>query len=403
MKIFQEKTDDNHGLRAVDLIEELRQYGIEVERKSLYSDIEALQIFGLDINKIQKNRTFYYYMGQRELEFAELKLLVDAVQSSKFITVKKSRQLIKKLEHLVSIHDAKKLHRQVYVQSRVKTRNEQIFYNVDKVYNAIDENRMIQFQYCQWNLQKEMELRHNGTYYRISPWGLVWDNENYYLIGYDSSSQKIKHFRVDKMRNIRMMEQKREGENVFRQVDVSKYTNMHFGMFSGQEQTVELLCQNQSIGIIMDRFGTETRLCKVDEEHFRATINVVVSNNFLGWLIGLGDDIKIVGPENVLQMMQERVQSLMEMYGRNPHKRLELLFDISEASCYPLKQSADRILVHEGGHHRGCLSRVPFLCIRKVLETWCDANENCEAILGGQNAGFALFYWRPIRQKGVRT
>lgn len=316
MKIFQEKTDDNHGLRVVDLIEELRQYGIEVERKSLYSDIEALQIFGLDINKIQKNRTFYYYMGQRELEFAELKLLVDAVQSSKFITVKKSRQLIKKLEHLVSIHDAKKLHRQVYVQSRVKTRNEQIFYNVDKVYNAIDENRMIQFQYCQWNLQKEMELRHNGTYYRISPWGLVWDNENYYLIGYDSSSQKIKHFRVDKMRNIRMMEQKREGENVFRQVDVSKYTNMHFGMFSGQEQTVELLCQNQSIGIIMDRFGTETRLCKVDEEYFRATINVVVSNNFLGWLIGLGDDIKIVGPENVLQMMQERVQSLMEMYGK---------------------------------------------------------------------------------------
>ena len=162
----------------------------------------------------------------------------------------------KKLEHLVSIYDAKKLHRQGYVQSRVKTRNEQIFYNVDKVYNAIDENRMIQFQYCQWNLQKEMELRHNGTYYRISPWGLVWDNENYYLIGYDSSSQKIKHFRVDKMRNIRMMEQKREGENVFRQVDVSKYTNMHFGMFSGQEQTVELLCQNQSIGIIMDRFGT---------------------------------------------------------------------------------------------------------------------------------------------------
>ncbi|WP_249297101.1 WYL domain-containing protein [Jutongia huaianensis] len=120
------------------------------------------------------------------------------------------------------------------------------------------------------------------------------------------------------MRNIRMMEQKREGENVFRQVDVSKYTNMHFGMFSGQEQTVELLCQNQSIGIIMDRFGTETRLCKVDEEHFRATINVVVSNNFLGWLIGLGDDIKIVGPENVLQMMQERVQSLMEMYGKEP-------------------------------------------------------------------------------------
>lgn len=318
MKIFHEKTDDNHGLRVIDLIEELRLYGIEVERKSLYSDIEALQVFGLDIHKIQKNRTFYYYMGQRELEVAELKLLVDAVQSSKFITAKKSRQLIKKLEHLVSKHDAKKLHRQVYVQSRVKARNEQIFYNVDKVYNAIDENRMIQFQYCQWNLQKEMELRHNGIYYRISPWELVWDNENYYLVGYDSSLQMIKHFRVDKMRNIRLMEQKREGEDVFRQVDVSKYANIHFGMFRGKEQAVELLCHNKTIGIIMDRFGTETRICKVDEEHFLATINVVVSNNFLGWLIGIGDDIKIVGPENVLQMMQERVQSLRNMYGKEP-------------------------------------------------------------------------------------
>lgn len=314
MQIFLEKTDDNHGLQISDLIEKLQQYGIEAERRSLYSDIEALQVFGLDINSVKKNRTTYYYVGQREWEIAELKLLVDAVQSSKFITEKKSRQLIKKLERLVSVFDAKKLDRQVQVHGRVKTMNEHIFYNIDKVYSAIDEDRMLQFQYCKWNLRKEMELRHDGRYYRVSPWGLVWDDENYYLVGYDSAAEKIKHFRVDKLRNVRLTEQKREGEMMFRKLDMSKYSSRHFGMFSGEEQPVELICENDSIGMIIDRFGRETQIRKVDEEHFRATVRVVVSDNFLGWVIGLGDHVQIAEPENVVERMRGRVQSLMQTY-----------------------------------------------------------------------------------------
>lgn len=189
MWILLEKTDEEHGLRLGEIIDELAKYDVDAERKSLYSDFEALRVFGIDVNSIQKNRTVYYYVGSRNLEVAELKLLVDAIQSSKFITEKKSRQLIKKLERYVSQYDAQKLNRQVYVHGRIKTMNESIYYNVDKIHNAIDENAMLKFQYYQWNVDKEMELKHGGAFYKVSPWGLVWDDENYYMIAYDSSAE----------------------------------------------------------------------------------------------------------------------------------------------------------------------------------------------------------------------
>ena len=314
MQIMLEQTDDEHGLRLEEIIGLLNQYGIEAERKSLYSDFEALRVFGIDIHKEQDGRAVYYHVGNRNLEVAEIRLLVDAIQSSKFITEKKSRQLIKKLEHYVSKYDAKKLDQQVYVHGRIKTMNESIYYNVDKIHSAISNNVKISLQYFQWNVNKEMELRHGGMFYQISPWGLVWDHENYYMIGYDSVAELIKHFRVDKMIQIDLSEAKREGRQYFRNGDIVAYSEKHFGMFAGKEQTVTFLCENQFAGVIIDRFGRDVKMRPVDEGHFQATVEVAVSKNFFGWLLGLGDGVTLTDPEDVVASLREEVQRMYEQY-----------------------------------------------------------------------------------------
>lgn len=314
MQIMLKETDDEHGLRIGEIINELAKLDIEAERKSLYSDFEALRVFGVDINSVQKNHTVYYYVGSRDLEMAELKLLVDAVQSSKFITEKKSRQLIKKLEQCVSKYDAQKLNRQVYVHGRIKTMNESIYYNVDKIHNAIEENVMIKFQYYQWNVDKEMELRHNGSFYKVSLWGLVWDDENYYMIAYDSAVGVIKHFRVDKMIRIALLDTSREGKEQFRQLNLSTYTKKRFGMFTGKEQSVTMLCENQFAGVILDRFGRDVRMRKVDDLHFRVTVDVVISNNFYGWIIGLGKGVKVIEPDDVVSDLKKYIAQLYDYY-----------------------------------------------------------------------------------------
>ena len=182
IRIFQEKTDDDHGITMQEIINSLAAYGVTAERKSLYDDFETLGVYGIDINKTQHDRNVYYSIGSREFEVPELKLLVDAVQSSKFITQKKSEELIGKLEKLTSVYEAVKLRRQVYVHGRIKTMNESIYYAVDAIHEAIAGNNQVRFQYFQWNVKKEQELKHNGAYYKVSPWGLSWDDENYYLV-----------------------------------------------------------------------------------------------------------------------------------------------------------------------------------------------------------------------------
>ena len=313
-QIMLRLTDDEHGLQIEQIISELAKYGIMAERKSIYSDLEALQLFGIDIEKERIGRYVYYYVGNRNLELAEMKLLVDAVQSSKFITERKSRQLIEKLEHYISRYDAKKLNQQVYVHGRIKTMNESIYYNVDAIHSAINAAVMISFQYFQWNLKKEMEPRHEGERYVISPWGLIWDNENYYMVGYDAKVELIKHFRVDKMLRIQPMDCKRKGQKLFPQGNIVNYAEKHFGMFSGKEESVTLLCQNEFIGVIIDRFGRDVKIRPVDKDHFQAKVEVVVSNNFFGWVFGLGDGVTLTGPEDVVASLREEVQRMYEQY-----------------------------------------------------------------------------------------
>ena len=313
-KIFSEETDEQHGLEMPEIIAKLSAYGVNADRKTLYMDFEELQHFGLDIISEKEGRKTFYYLGSRDFELPELKLLVDSVQSAKFITDRKSKELIKKLEALVSRYEAKQLQRQVVISGRVKAMNESIYYNVDKLHEAIGSDRQIRFLYYQWNIKKEMELRKDGAHYQISPWGLMWDDENYYLVGYDSGDAKIKHYRVDKMLKIHVTDEKREGRDSFKQFDMPKYTKSLFGMFSGEQRPVTLAVRSDLVGVILDRFGKDVIIIPYDEEHFKTTVNVAVSPQFFGWIMSFGTGMRILSPENVVEQLRERIRQLSKQY-----------------------------------------------------------------------------------------
>lgn len=315
IKLFEERTDVSHGLSMTDIIEALSEEGITAERKSIYADISALNEFGFDIVKDNEGKACVYKLVERDFEIAELKLLVDAVQSSKFITESKSNKLIKKIEGLASNNEAKSLHRQVYVANRIKTTNESVYYNVDDIQKAISENHKVSFQYFQWNPNKEKELRHNGMRYEISPWALTWDDENYYMVGYDSKERKIKHYRVDKMLKIEIMaDSKREGKALFKDMDMAVYSKKIFGMFGGVEETVVLECKNGISGVIIDRFGTEVDIIKRATDSFTVRVNVQISPQFLGWVFSLGENIKIISPDSVIKRMRDEITRIQGIY-----------------------------------------------------------------------------------------
>lgn len=256
------------------------------QKKSIYSDIEALQQYRVDIVQ-QKGPNSGYYVASRNFELPELKLLVDAVQSAKFITPKKSEELIRKLEALTSKYEAQQLQRDVFI-NRPKTINETIYYNVDQIHNALHSNIKIQFQYAVWTTEKKLQLKKNGAWYIVSPWALTWDDENYYLIAYDEGADCIKHYRVDKMKNISAVEEKRVGREQFNDFDPAAFAKKTFGMYGGYDETVTLLCHNSLVGVILDRFGQDVPIVPVDKEHFYAKILVAVSPQFFVWLTALG-------------------------------------------------------------------------------------------------------------------
>lgn len=313
MKILLEKTDEDHDLTLNEIVEKLKAYNVTAERKSLYSDIENLRTFGLDIIGMQYGKTYHYKVASRQFQLVELKLLVDAVQSSRFITEKKSDELIAKLESYASKYEAKKLARQVNVNGRVKTMNERIYYSVDKIHEALNEESQIKFQYFTWTADKKMELKHGGAYYSVSPWALCWDDEKYYLVGYDNREYKIKHFRVDKMADVSVVYEEREGKEEFSKMQMSEYTNRLFGMFDGNLETVTLLCENHAANVIIDRFGTDIPLMKTDAEHFTVRVRVSVSKLFLSWIMAI-PGVKIVAPERTVDMMKSEIKRLQEMY-----------------------------------------------------------------------------------------
>lgn len=314
LQIMLEKTDDTHYLTMPQILEELLKYEVTAERKSIYTDLQDLEKYGVIVESEQVGRSTYYHVVERTFELAELKLLVDSIQSSKFLTVRKSNELIKKLESFCSIYERNQLQRQVYVQNRIKTMNETVYYSVDAINQAISEGKKIQFKYFNWNIKKEMEFRHDGAMYEISPWALSWDDENYYLVGYDDKEGKVKHYRVDKMKNLSMLDKPREGKEHFNNFDTADYAKKNFGMFGGEERRITLEISNDMAGVIIDRFGKDVTFRGVDSTHSSVTLNVAFSTHFITWIWALGDKVKIVGPDSAVEDVKNEIRKLIKQY-----------------------------------------------------------------------------------------
>ncbi len=316
-KILEEKTDESHTLTVAQIIEELARYDIQAERKSIYDDFEALRLYGMDI-ACSKLKTTGYYVASRDFELPELKLLADAVASSKFVTERKSKELIKKIEGLASSHEAKQLQRQVYVMGRVKTMNEKIYYNVDAIHQSIADNRQIEFKYFEYTVDKEKRYRHGGEKYVVSPYALSWDDENYYLIALYAKYPNPSHFRVDKMESIEMLKEKRETLPDNREFNLAEYSKKVFSMFSGEEENLRLRFDSSLIGVVLDRFGSEIMVSKDGESGFTINVRAFVSPTLLGWIFGFGDKVKVLAPESLKQTLREKAEECAAQYAKNP-------------------------------------------------------------------------------------
>ena len=316
MNYLLQNTDEDHPVTVNQIISYLDSQGISAERKSIYSDIEAIQYFGLDIVQSGSGRSCGYYIAHRTFELPELKLLVDSVQSSKFITHKKTAALIKKIETLASIHEAQLLNRQVFVKNRIKTMNESIYYNVDEIHNGISKNKKIRFLYFEYNVQKERQYRRNGAYYVVSPFALTWDDENYYMVAYDSDAAMIKHYRVDKMEKISILEEDRDGLEAYQALDMAIYARKTFGMFTGKEEHVVLRFENHLVGAVLDRLGRDVFIVPDGPDHFTVRTDVIVSPQFFAWVTGFGTSAQVIGPGHVVEAMKDHICAVAGQYGQ---------------------------------------------------------------------------------------
>lgn len=328
-RFLNEYTDADHPATMEQILEYLDQNDISAERKGIYEDLEFLRSCEVDVQTVRMGRVTGYYIGKRTFEPSELRLLVDAVQSSKFITEDKSLNLIRRIENLGSKSQAKQLRRQVWVRGRIKTMNESVFSNVDRINSAIESDCRIMFRYFTWNARKERVLRRGGARYTVSPWALLLDNENYYLLAYEDGS--MKHFRVDKMLEIRVTDRKREGADDYRKLNMAAYTDSHFGMFSGETQRVKLCFENGLAGVAVDQFGKDAMLIPYDEDHFTVTANVTVSVRFFGWVAGFGDRIRILEPQSAADSMRAHLASVLRLY---PASRFGRVLDVYDSILF---------------------------------------------------------------------
>ena len=298
MDMLLSDTDEERGLTMGEILSRLDAVGIQAERKSIYDDIESLKMYGLDI-LTKRDKTVEYYIGDRTFELPELKLLVDAVQSSKFITEKKSAELIKKLSSLTSRQQAKALQRQVFVTNRIKTQNESIYYNVDALHSAILGKRIISFKYFDYDAQKKRVFRKDEARYTATPLGLSWNDENYYLITYSEKYDSYVHYRVDRMSNILITGEPRSESPKTATFDIVEYCKRVFNMFGGDDVRVELTADNSLINSMIDRFGKDVILYPKNDSEVRIIANATRSGTFFAWLAQFGSKIHIDAPDDL--------------------------------------------------------------------------------------------------------
>lgn len=293
-------TDEDHPVSASDILRLWEESGICTDRRSVYGDMDILKEFGVDIVH-RRERQNLYFVGSRLFELPELKLLVDAVESSRFITRKKSAELISKLSSLASSSQAKELNRLVYMGGTAKPDNETIYYTVDTLHTAIREKQQVQFQYIEFTSQKEKRLKHNGAWYVFSPYALMWQRDYYYAVGWSERHGKLAQFRVDRMANAEPLERPATETPGF---DAEDYASKVFGMYDDEIETVTLRCENEFMRNVIDRFGTGVQTSPDGPDHFTAQVEVAPSPPFFAWVFTFAGGIQIAGPESVLEEMQ---------------------------------------------------------------------------------------------------
>ncbi len=310
-ELLLRRSDEQHPVTMQQILQALEQEGVSAERKSIYSDLEALRDQGMDIIQTREGTQTGYCVVSRDFELPELRLRVDAVQSSRFLTQHKSLELIRKLEQLTSVHEAKMLHRSVSVAQRIKSMNESIYYNVDEIQTAMSENRQISFRYFDYDVTRERVWRRNGGRYQCSPYGLHWDNQNYYLIAYDEAADGLRHYRVDRMAEIRACEEARTGDPAYRSLDVAAYVGPVFSMYAGERTKVLLRLRRHLVGAVIDRFGKEVPLTPDGPDWFTTRVDVALSPQFFGWLCGFGADAKLLHPAAAAEQYRQHLQAAL--------------------------------------------------------------------------------------------
>ena len=304
-EILQQETDENHYLKTGQILAQLQSRGIEAERKTIYRDIETLQDLGWDILSSKKG----YCLASRTFELPELKLLSDAIQSSRSITEKKSYELLHKLETLTSRHNAAQLRRQLHLIGRPKTENEQIYYNVDALYDAIEKNSQISFRYLEWKPSGKREFR--DKLYTASPYALCWDSENYYLVAHTEERGKT-HFRVDKMARIMLLDKPRLEQEMYRNLNMAEYSKQVFGMFGGKEATVKLWFPDNLADSAVDKFGSGIMMIPQGDGGFTITVPITVSPVFFSWVFSFSGRVKILSPESVRDEYRAMCQRILD-------------------------------------------------------------------------------------------
>lgn len=309
-QFFEEKTDEDHPATMPEILAYLHARGVEAERKSIYTDLDTLSDFGMDVRKDERGKSYQWF--DREFELPEVKLIIDSVASSKFLSEKKSDALIKKLGTLCSEHQRKELRRQVRVMGRAKSMNNSVLINVDQLHAAIAADTTVRFKYFHYNLKMERTYSRKGEVYEVSPWALLYDNDNYYLYAFVDDDFRI--YRVDRMASVEQGKNRRQGKEQFEKKDMAAYSKSTFGMFNGEEERVEMVFHNRMMDVVIDKFGKELWLEKVDDWHFKISVTVAVSPQFFAWVFGLGNYVTITGPEHVKQQMKEMLESVHGRY-----------------------------------------------------------------------------------------
>lgn len=302
LRFLYQQTDEAHAVTVSEMIEYLKSKGILSVRQTVYTDLEALDTAGIDIVQIKSTQN-RYFIGSRVFEYPELKMLVDAVASSKVISAKKSQALIQKLGQLTSIQQAEQLQRLASLSSRVKPHNEKVYYIIDSIQTAILDQHQISFQYYEYTPEKKKILKHDGYRYILDPYALEWKNDHYYLIGYSHKHKGIAHFRVDRLTSVEPLDSKFQPMPDF---DVAAYTNKMVDMFAAEHsEQVKLLCSNELMRVIIDHYGEDIEISPYDDTHFTVIIEVNPSGTFYGWVFKFMGKIRILSPQSCVDKMQD--------------------------------------------------------------------------------------------------